>query len=57
MQKNLQLSLFVINVIIYIENLLDSTEVMRPTQDLSKVMEYKIAYKNQKYFSTPAIVD
>lgn len=55
--KKLQLSLFAINVIIYIENPPDSTEVTRPTQDLSKVMGYKIAYKNQQNFSTPAIVD
>ena len=54
-RKELQLSLFGINVIIYIEN---SAHLAEVTGDSTRVQQgYGLAYKNQQHFSTPAIID
>ena len=57
-RKELQLSLFGINVITYIENSEVTGDLAEVTGDSTRVQQgYGLAYKNQQHFSTPAITD
>lgn len=50
-RKEVKLSLFIDNVIIYIENTMYSTKKFLELSDFSKIVRYKIIYKNQLYFN------